>query len=169
MHVVDEPGDRVPVPAGWEPVEFCQHGGGVTGMTGGDVPGVRERPGAPEQVIEPTDVLEALRFRDVLSIQELSDRCPPDWGQFAATGEPIQYVGESHLASGGRPPLGEDVHGPLAFRRFRAPQSMQQHQGALALPQVAADLLAVLLWFCPQVQQVVGDLERCAQVAAEGL
>jgi hypothetical protein len=47
-------------------------------------------------------------------------------------------------------------------------ERVEEHQGPFALPQVAADLLAVVLGVRPEVQEVVGDLEGRAEVAAEG-
>ena len=94
---------------------------------------------------------------------------PPGSGQLAAGGEPIQQVGELQLAVGARAALAQDLHGAIPVVRLGTSQGVQQHQGPLALPEVAADLLAVLLRVRPQVQQVVGDLKGRAEVPAEGL
>src|SRR5205823_14388708 len=68
----------------------------------------------------------------------------------------------------GWPRPGQDLHCTSAFGGARGTQRVQEDQRAFAFPQVAADLIAVLLWIGPHVEPVVGDLEGDAQLAPEG-
>src|SRR5215831_7504010 len=46
-------------------------------------------------------------------------------------------------------------------------QQVQQHQSALALEQIATDLLAILAAVADQIQQIVLDLKSDAEVVSE--
>ncbi len=105
----------------------------------------------------------------VLSGKESDDLSASAVGQVAACGEPFQQVGEAEFTVCAGSASAQDLDGVVAFLRCGASKGVQQHQGSLALPQVAADLFAVVLRIGPQIQQVIGDLEGRPDVSTEGL
>src|SRR5262249_5779260 len=68
-------------------------------------------------------------------------------------------------AVGARPRQIPGYAGRLA--RIRLAQQMNQHQRALAFDQVSADLLAVAAYVAGQVEEVVLNLKRGTEIAAE--
>ena len=56
-----------------------------------------------------------------------------------------------------------------AVARVQLPQQMDQHQRALALEQIAADLLAVAPFVAREVEQIVLNLKRRAEVVPEAI
>ena len=89
-------------------------------------------------------------------------------------GELDALVGLHQRRGRARPARRRARHGPgpdsgprARDRPARVPDQVDERQRALALVEVAVDLLAVLLLGADQVEQVVLDLERRAEVEAE--
>src|SRR5829696_8246703 len=77
-------------------------------------------------------------------------------------------ITELEPCAGARPAACQDLKGAVAVGGRGVAERVEQDQRALALPEVAPDLLAVVVRVGAQVQQVVGDLERHAEMATEG-
>src|SRR5688572_8679860 len=84
-----------------------------------------------------------------------------------ASDEIVQPFDVARQALGAGP--GQDGAQALLLEGGRAGEGVDQDQGALALPEIPADLLAVLLRLAHQVEDVVLDLEGHPQEVPEAI
>ena len=127
----------------------------------GSCPGGRSRPG-PAASRRAKAIVEGVAGgrRDAPGELGREPRCSRSASMSASVARPPAWSAPPPAFGGTRRP-------PVARRPRRRPEQVDQHQRALALVEVADDLLAVGRLGADEVEQVVADLERRAEEEAE--